>query len=249
MPIGERQQKDELELEQYRAFHEVYEPILDKLIGQMRSEIESNRYAAVIGDDRSGRLPAMAVHGIMANVARDYDTVPPKMFFIHHPKMPLPGPKGLDQRVEDIKNSIGENRVLVVTDYIETGSTLRKIITYLEFHKIPFDVAALSRKSLGTIIKFDEKKQMPKDSKLFLGEDNSDKGLIFWTRMRSDERMPDHIKRNDTGLVKSEHDAIAQIDSRADRALVTSARELNNEIAHKLYEKYFRNDELNKQDA
>lgn len=244
----EAKKKDKLELEQVRMFKEVVEPIFDSLVGEMKPHIEAGRWGVILGDDRGGRLPALAMREILARATKEGDG-PPDTFFVAAGK----SRKGeeyeenLRQRIADLKELIGDKRVLVVTDHIDRGETVRRLAELLKENGIDFDVMSLSKRRSGILHgsgEFEEtvdlEQILPKDSKVFIGNENRDEGIIFWTRMRPYMTI-DQLNRNDSGLVADDDQAISIKDPKADQTFISSARELNKEMADRVYEKYFKN--------
>ena len=107
----------------------------------------------------------------------------------------------------------------------------------MSLSRVKSEIAHGSDKFDGVV---DIKPFLPEDTKVFIGKDNSDDGIIFWTRMRPYMTV-DHIKRNDSGLAVDEIQAISVKDPEADSAFITSAREFNKEMADRVYEKHFKN--------
>ena len=243
----EAESKDKLELEQIRMFQRLIEPMMDSLVAQVKPDVESGRWGVVLGDDRGARLPALAMREILANAARDNNAKTPDTFFVAAgvSRQGAEYENNLKQRIAALKELIGNERVLLVTDHIDSGKTIQRLSDLLQENEIQFDVVSLSRK----ITKGDHPTEedvvdvdplLPPGSKFFVGKDKSDDGMIFWIRMQ-EYFMEDYKKRDDVGLNVSGNSAIASRDTEADPAFLATARELNKEMADRLYEKHFKN--------
>ena len=68
-----------------KALAEIFEesrPAFDGLIDRLKEPLREGRWESVLGDDVSGRLPALVIGDLMARVARERGRDAPSRFFI-----------------------------------------------------------------------------------------------------------------------------------------------------------------------
>ena len=232
-------------LTQHRTFEGILTPIMDGLVDSAREDIKDGRWAAVIGDDRSARFPALVMQDILSRVAQQESRPAVPGYFIAAGKSRKGAAfqENLKARIQELKERVGDGRVLFVTDHIESGQTLYRLVHEFEKSGIAFDVMTLSRQEpKDKYSVFPYKKILPSDTKLYIGRDDDDSGLGFHLRMhRRAYVTAAQADINDTGLMTLNDEALSGIDTEASRDLVVSAREENKKLTDALYEKYFKN--------
>ncbi|MBI2120590.1 MAG: hypothetical protein HYT94_03130, partial [Parcubacteria group bacterium] len=127
---------------------------MENIVRQISPQIEAGEYQLIIGDDASGRIPALIMKKIIGAVYKEHKFPLPKTAFIA-------GSRDLEgwweknkkqKRISDYfgrmkKDIIRESnnsllKALVVTEVIQTGKSLDPIIIALKKHKIDFDVVS-----------------------------------------------------------------------------------------------------------
>lgn len=160
------------ELEEKSPFHneeigELASPIAE-ILREMKEEIEKGEYSWIIGDDASGRLPALIIWGVLKKIYNENGFDSPKLYFLagsgqghnidkadktvkleeHFINM-LREDFSDDISGQITKEIIGELRVgmigsaLLVTDTLVTGGSLLPLCDVLHKNKISVDLAAV----------------------------------------------------------------------------------------------------------
>lgn len=122
-------------------------------IDMLKENISNHKYDIIIGDDVSGRLPAVVLYGVMKKIYSQDNTKAPKLLF-------FAGDGSLSEKYSELwekaiqkelsrylKEGIikKESKILLVTEYNQTNTTI------LNFHKVfkacgfNFDVLNLQR--------------------------------------------------------------------------------------------------------
>ncbi|MBI3632080.1 MAG: hypothetical protein HY225_01390 [Candidatus Vogelbacteria bacterium] len=162
------------------------EPITS-IIEKMKQNIDTGKYSLIIGDDASGRIPSLAIRGVINKAYEQSGREPiDTRFLALYPLVGLTNynkawkslrwtinPLKLFQRLgqeeseinlklakEKIKNEFIKNlpsnltrdgkRVLIVTELINTGSSLAPLLEALRESNIPFEIATLNFIDFGT---------------------------------------------------------------------------------------------------
>lgn len=152
-----------LEIEQLR---EPTKTILD----QMRESVDRGEYTHVIGDDASGRIPALIFNKILGGIYKEKGHIKPKTKFLAMERLLAAAEQ--KEKIEQIKKFIDKHiveknkdaKVLVVTDVIFSGMSLRPLIQALQEKFVGFDVAAI-----GFTGDVREKDEMFGSAKVFYG--------------------------------------------------------------------------------
>lgn len=129
------------------AVAELESPLRNAL-RQAAPRLRDGTYGLIIGDDTSGRVPAVIVHDVVRRLheQRHHDA-PPLVF--------LPGGGGrnscelqaravVDQGSERLRRLSGGRRALLVTDTVQTGSSVAFFAKALADHGIAMDVLAVA---------------------------------------------------------------------------------------------------------
>lgn len=106
---------------------------IKRILSQIESQVATGKYQLIIGDDASGRLPALLLGGVIRDIARKYAMQIPEMRFVagtrgYNRNMDKNKKAKLNAYLEELKKSIPSlQNVLVVTDIIETGASLEPL--------------------------------------------------------------------------------------------------------------------------
>lgn len=115
------------------------------LVGQLKNNFENGTYALLIGDDTSGRIPTL----IMKNVS---DVVTQKRGLPILPTVFVQAGRYLNdeqvqKQIEDLRIRYGSTmqgkKALLITDYIRSGGTLKRLAEIFSENNLRFDVATL----------------------------------------------------------------------------------------------------------
>ena len=115
-----------------------------KIIQKILTRIEKGEYGLIIGDDASGRVPALILGGFIKRVSKLKNLHEPNIIFI-------PGKlqKDIDTTPERLKEHMAKyglkvgDRVLIVTDAIESGRSLEVLSNLLKESGFGFDIATM----------------------------------------------------------------------------------------------------------
>lgn len=175
-----------LEIEEMRGHLKV-------LLEKLRPDIEKGSYGIIVGDDASGRLPALVLWNVLKHVYKDKEFPPPQLRFVagsrraNNPKLKA---QLLIEKTEELKAELGNSKkVLIVTETISTGSALTPLIDALKQVSIEFKIATLtkiytSRSISSTIL----------EEELIIGYDDADLPKIFNQEVLSGvTKRPDNL--------------------------------------------------------
>jgi len=146
-------QIDELPLSSEKLFCQL-EDLSDEIVQQIKQEIEQHQFPVIIGDDASGRLPAIIFHGLISRVNLRDGLEKPKTLFLAGSRLTnVAETKEKTDLIErylskiEISKSVDskKEKILIVTDTIETGKSLLPLILTLGKLKIPYEIVTLSR--------------------------------------------------------------------------------------------------------
>jgi len=122
---------------------------MEQVLLQLGDKLEAGEYGVIIGDDASGRIASLALTDIVNHVYEDKGYKKPQHLF-------LAGQRGQDVDVKSReigahlekvlhKDEINKGKkVLIVTDVIETGSSLIPLTKYLTEKGVEHDVVTMS---------------------------------------------------------------------------------------------------------
>lgn len=107
------------------------EPIKN-LMEKLRANIERGEYGLIIGDDASGRIPTLILGEVIKRISKLKSVRDPSIIFI-------PGTLsrviGLDEQLQGYVQKYGaqeKDKVLIVTETVRSGDTLRVLVETLE---------------------------------------------------------------------------------------------------------------------
>jgi len=128
---------------------ELSEPV-KKILSGLRENIDKGDYAAIFGDDASGRLPVLLFQRILSAIYKEKNLDRPKILFfagreIWNPKLKEKISQDFRNFIEKTKvREMAENKkVLLVTDTISSGAHLHPFTEILKKMKINFDIATI----------------------------------------------------------------------------------------------------------
>jgi orotate phosphoribosyltransferase len=115
---------------------------LARLLLEIRDKISD--YDTILCDDTSGRLPALFLKKIMDKKREEQGKDPVRLKFVAAGKHHGPLFDKIQEFIKEKKREENWQKVLVVTDHIATGESMRKLVDILEEENIDFDIAAVS---------------------------------------------------------------------------------------------------------
>lgn len=131
-------------------------PAFESLIKNLYSEIKEHKYDVIIGEDTSGRIPALVIGGLMKLVYREDNVKEPNLLFLagykNEPKTEILGFQSrkwfnkLKRYINELKkiNIIkDDSNVLLVTEYMASGDTVESIASFFLQNDINISVASL----------------------------------------------------------------------------------------------------------
>lgn len=229
--VSSLREREETRKERLREVFEEALPMFEEIVAQMREPLREGRWSALLGDDVSGRLPSLVLGGLMRRIAEAHGREAPGQFFfaggsVAFPSSSLSREANLMKYIKEISPKLGD-RVLVVTEYIYQGRTLRMIADALKEAGVSFDVA-----SLASYEEEPEELLLGTDATFFIGRRKTHVTPFF------DERR---IASVASGVGKKEGKGRATSERLMpfDAQLVREARALADEYSRRLYEKYF----------
>jgi hypothetical protein len=126
----ETESKPEEQKQEYNfEFMEEMEEAMVPAVTQLKGAIESGEYSALLGDDIKGRIPTLVLRKIFQE-KEPHQNDPDKRIkacFVKSGKSHVPDVAGYD---------FGEKRILIVTEFIDSMSSLLKIAYELEKKEI-----------------------------------------------------------------------------------------------------------------
>lgn len=133
-----------------RMIEELKQPT-QSLLEQIKESIDQGAYKYIIGDDASGRIPALIFDKVIRSVYEEKGFEKPKVLFIAGSR-----PDGdivdrslkrkkdrLQLYIDDHISNEGSGKVLIVTEYISTGSALAPLAEVLTKKGIKFDIVSI----------------------------------------------------------------------------------------------------------
>jgi adenine/guanine phosphoribosyltransferase-like PRPP-binding protein len=144
--MEEIQSKSEVSKERYN-FPEIehLRPGLLNICQKMKADIETNKWDILVSDETGGRIPTLVIWNL---IKKFHPANPPKPFFISSglSYRPTTAEESFDEYEYYKKITSGAKSVLLVTQYIRTGETIKGMVGSLEMADIKkenIDVAAV----------------------------------------------------------------------------------------------------------
>lgn len=227
-----------------------------KLIGAVTQGIKESRWTAILGDDVSGRLVADVIGKLASQYAHENGKEPPERIFFAGGSVAFNEDEtdASDYRDETTKqrenlqkyirlqsSKLGK-RVLVVTEHIMGGRTIRRLGEVLNKIGVGFDVASLW---FDGTVSSTKSKIAHYDPTAFSGvewyggRENAGASGPFGSEMSNVLYNLGAPLKEAAGVKKKGAEAITKRDKATDRALVEVAREETQKMADELYKKYF----------
>lgn len=127
--------------EYYTVVSTIEEPMIN-LVDQMRANLESGDYDLLLGDDTSGRLPTLVFRNVVKDIYGKRGSTEPKTAFVQGGRN-VKGEELLRQLVAlQGRYQQGDGKkILLVTEYISSGGSLKRITDHLKNNGLGFDVA------------------------------------------------------------------------------------------------------------
>lgn len=133
-----------------------------RLLFRLAKEIfeSGRRYDLILSDDVSGRLVSLFIKKILDAVQSGAGVEKPDIRFVSSGRH---NNKDTFESIGKLVAEISPQRTLVVTEYIETGASMKRLVDILNNLGLEFDVATLSQGSDLSLVY----KSLKKDSLLF----------------------------------------------------------------------------------
>jgi RNA polymerase-binding transcription factor DksA len=110
---------------------------------EIRARIENGKYGAIIGEDASGRIPALIAWRVVNEIYRRSKKPSVIAHFLHpargHRKYETFNYEEILRFLSDVKDSLGK-RVLYVTEYVETGQSVLTVYKALRALGLEMDL-------------------------------------------------------------------------------------------------------------
>lgn len=164
---------------EYRTLVASLEKPMFKICDELKPGFENQDYGIIVGDDTSGRVPTLAVKGVSDYISEKVGAEKVPTVFLQA------GTKVNDEdiveqlkaRVLPSKDKLGGKKALIVTEYIQSGKSINRLMNIFSTHGVSFDVVSISVSSELDLAKLN----MPEGSKLVLGE-ITPYSQSFWKR-------------------------------------------------------------------
>ena len=116
-----------------------------KALGELRPSIEAERHGLIIGDDISGRVPTLAVREYASLVLVPKGKLaPPTVFLQDKTAVNVESLETqLQKRVLPFTSKGSFEKALYVTEYVQRGRKLERIMNLFKKYNIPFDLLVL----------------------------------------------------------------------------------------------------------
>lgn len=160
--LEENQQKN------LEALNQLEKPIKN-ILQELRGEIDDGEYETIIGDDASGRIPALILNKVIKQIYSEKDYSAPSSLFISgsHPHNLEVHQKEqkikTDKIIQHLKNvwrdQLPSKKILLVTEVIASGYTLKPICDALKAMGVNFEIATIGFHPVSGTYKIDEMKE------------------------------------------------------------------------------------------
>lgn len=162
--------------------------VFKKSLKELFPDIKKHKYDVIIGEDISGRIPALIMGGLIKKVyEQDGVKKPPLLFLTGYRGNHHTTEKGFKKDVWDKKmkdyfeylkenNTIKDNsKVLLITEYIDTGNTVKYFINCFKKNNINITIASLQTNFFG-----DSNYLKRKKVKIYNGEIDKECLPVLW---------------------------------------------------------------------
>jgi len=132
-----------------KEFKQLEKPTV-RLVRKLKEAIDKEEYETLIGDDASGRAPTLVLRKIINNrIETLHKSLPPERKREKLRTYFVSGGQGLSDETtgylklffESIRS--GDKKFLLVTEYIQSGRSISKLVSALEASGINFDIASV----------------------------------------------------------------------------------------------------------
>ncbi|PJE51081.1 MAG: hypothetical protein COV29_02295 [Candidatus Yanofskybacteria bacterium CG10_big_fil_rev_8_21_14_0_10_36_16] len=139
---------------QNKEILELYKPIKN-ILEQIKNRIRGGEYSLIIGEDASGRVPALIVSHVIKMVYEKNGHKYPEVKFFAGGRRLFWGEDDaylgkIESITEKLSHQDNSHKVLVVTDTIDTGASIEPISEALNKIGIRFDVITIGH--LGSVL-------------------------------------------------------------------------------------------------
>ena len=224
------------------------------LVEKLADGIKEKRWTAILGDDVSGRLPALIIGKLTARYAQEHQMQAPKCLFFAGGGVPfediLQSKEGRDifkekqQKLEEYIHEQSKNlgaRVLIVTEHIVGGRTLRSISKALHAEGISFDVGSLwSTKQASVYRSMLEDEEDDFETRFYIGQENAGASSPFGSEVSGLLYSLGVPLNEATGIKKAGTEPVGKLYKEADRDLIKLARRIVDEFVADLYLKHLK---------
>ncbi len=119
------------------------------LLLKLKENIERGDYQLIIGEDASGRIPALIMRKVINHIYDKHDFPHPQMRFVSG----FSGQEEDSYKIQALKDNLSDfvgAKALVVTEHIASGHSMYQLKTFLESAGIECDLASLAlQKDVG----------------------------------------------------------------------------------------------------
>ena len=127
--------------------NQIMQPLVHGL-SEMQGYIRDGKYIAIIGDDTAGRIPALIIRGVVRDVNEAYGRSPAPTFFVKgsYNSLSERNYKTLRGQLNKLHKYSDTGRLLLVTEYMDSGSHIKSIGNIA--HKLgwQYDIFAIARR-------------------------------------------------------------------------------------------------------
>ena len=130
---------------------DLYGPV-EKIIKSLYPNIKNGEYGLIIGDDASGRIPALLLNEVIKNLYKEFGYEKPDIRFLSGSRN-LSGEEKeqkkeliseyLEKVRKNLSNDNSPKKTLVVTDVVATGVSLDPLIETLKEMNMDFDIVSV----------------------------------------------------------------------------------------------------------
>lgn len=249
-----KEAESEIKLKEIKAL----EKPANNILIELKENIDNSLYTSVLGDDSSGRIPTLVLGRTINNIYEERKKNKIPVFFVaaggsgskaNFSEYPTDYLKEVQKKYRGrltavkeylgkIKEELGE-RVLVVTDFIDSGETIINLARILEKQNIKFDIASIS------VTANFNKSELPPNSNLFIGGKHRWFSSLFPVLFQPKIYGKSHLSGLQRTINLTEKDVWAKPRhlSKSEREKFNQAREDSYLLADKLAENYLRQDD------
>lgn len=226
--MNHNQEKESFSNKDRLAISNLSEPVVRMISGQLSEKLKKGEYQLIIGEDASGRIPALIFFQIAKRYAQDFEQETPKLIFLAGSRKHADKKEKQARTEKELKSKFSKmgkkvediNRAIIVTEHVYSGHSPRAIIWALQNLEIGVDLATLSRDGAKPVSETIET----------LGVDNlyfGEQATSNWRAIFGNERL--------SGVYKQPENIYSQKSSQTNRELLTKSRELAKQVGNWVY--------------